>query len=257
MRWVAIACVLAGGAGCRQVLGLEPGVVIGPEDAASEDAEEVVPDMTPAGHDEDVDGRPDDQDNCPATPNPEQAASTADTVGDACDPRPTDLGDRILLFLPFSPAGRPVELENTIADYQEDFVELENREIRTADQVDNVVRVSADLALVSLSLVNASFEISIGARRCRIEQCAGTACIVASNGTTSTMTPLSSVTVDGTFTLTQLPTQLECTVSRAGQLPDSTVLASDPQNDRVRLRSDKATVRVKSLTVYVADPPSP
>ena len=44
------------------------------------------------GHDEDADGVPDACDNCPATPNPNQADTTEavpDGVGDACDPRPT------------------------------------------------------------------------------------------------------------------------------------------------------------------------
>jgi Thrombospondin type 3 repeat len=58
----------------------------------------------PGGHDEDGDGFGDVCDNCPTIPNSDQlnvgeinANKTADTLGDACDPRPAESGDRIAL----------------------------------------------------------------------------------------------------------------------------------------------------------------
>lgn len=73
MRWIAIACLLVPGAGCRQALGLESGVVIDtdgmmPDDATIDDAGDAG-DAGDAsmGHDEDGDGVPDLADNCPAT----------------------------------------------------------------------------------------------------------------------------------------------------------------------------------------------
>jgi hypothetical protein len=43
--------------------------------------------VAPCGQDSDGDGPGDDCDNCPNTPNPDQADSDDDTVGDACDPK--------------------------------------------------------------------------------------------------------------------------------------------------------------------------
>ena len=40
--------------------------------------------------DADFDGIPDAVDNCPTTPNPNQADADGDTIGDACDPFPLD-----------------------------------------------------------------------------------------------------------------------------------------------------------------------
>ena len=40
--------------------------------------------------DTDGDGVPDDQDNCPTTPNPDQVDTDGDGIGDACDPCPLD-----------------------------------------------------------------------------------------------------------------------------------------------------------------------
>lgn len=44
-----------------------------------------------AVQDTDGDGIPDDQDNCPDTPNPDQADSNANGIGDACEAMPGDL----------------------------------------------------------------------------------------------------------------------------------------------------------------------
>jgi hypothetical protein len=60
-------------------------------------------------HDEDNDGIVDTCDNCPTVANANQAdvgelnaGHTPDGVGDACDPRPTETGESILLFDPFT-----------------------------------------------------------------------------------------------------------------------------------------------------------
>jgi hypothetical protein len=60
-------------------------------------------------HDEDGDGVVDSCDNCPSVANANQAdlgelnaGGSPDGVGDACDPRPSNGGDSILLFDPFT-----------------------------------------------------------------------------------------------------------------------------------------------------------
>jgi hypothetical protein len=65
--------------------------------------------MGRATHDDDGDGIVDGCDNCPTVANADQAdlgeinaGATADGVGDACDPRPANGGDSILLFDPFT-----------------------------------------------------------------------------------------------------------------------------------------------------------
>src|SRR3954454_13194004 len=56
-------------------------------------------------HDEDRDGYGDLCDNCPSVANTSQAAAgDSDSVGDACDPRPTQPGDSIVYFEPFNRA---------------------------------------------------------------------------------------------------------------------------------------------------------
>ncbi len=72
-----VLCLL----GCNQIFGLKPTRVI---DAAPPPD---VPDAPRcAGQDEDGDGYPDLCDNCPSVPNPDQANSDGDDLGDACDP---------------------------------------------------------------------------------------------------------------------------------------------------------------------------
>jgi hypothetical protein len=53
---------------------------------------------SPIGHDEDHDGIPDDQDNCPHVPNVDQANADGDGVGDVCDPNPNDPREHIASF---------------------------------------------------------------------------------------------------------------------------------------------------------------
>ncbi len=61
-----------------------------------------------ATHDEDGDAIPDVCDNCPGVPNPAQGdvqeennGEVPDGVGDVCDPRPAQGGDRVVLFETF------------------------------------------------------------------------------------------------------------------------------------------------------------
>ncbi len=91
MRWLCIIVL----AGCGR-FGFDAGA-----DAQSGDASEPPPGCT--GPDEDGDGWPDACDNCVTVVNPQQAnrgeldaGTTSDSVGDACDPRPTITGDRVV-----------------------------------------------------------------------------------------------------------------------------------------------------------------
>ncbi len=255
MRWVAIACVLAGGAGCRQVLGLDEAIVLDKHDAPPPDlaADDDAPlDVPSNGHDEDGDGIPDDGDNCPSISNSDQAAT--DMVGTLCDPRP-ELGDRIALFLPFAPAGKPPELDNTSATFALDYVDLDDQEIRT--EANFVVRrVTIDLEVLSFSLTNAYVELSVGPRSCRLATCASaTGCIVASDGAMSTSTPLSQISTNGRMTLTQTGDELVCLAEPTGGSQTTSVLAvNNTASDRASVRANRAHAQVASLTVYVVGP---
>ena len=63
------------------------------------------PDVSLSGHDEDADGTDDAIDNCPMDLN-DGADADGDSVGDACDPRPT-AADRIRLFSSFANTSDP------------------------------------------------------------------------------------------------------------------------------------------------------
>jgi hypothetical protein len=74
-------------------------------DTITDDQDNCIFVPNPAQHDEDADGRGDVCDNCPGVANPDQtnvgeinAAQPADTLGDACDPRPAGAGDAIAYF---------------------------------------------------------------------------------------------------------------------------------------------------------------
>ncbi|MBA2543903.1 MAG: thrombospondin type 3 repeat-containing protein [Deltaproteobacteria bacterium] len=61
---------------------------------------EVVFDLEAPSHDEDLDGVPDGQDNCPTVSNEDQVddESEPDAVGDVCDPHPILGGDDVAFF---------------------------------------------------------------------------------------------------------------------------------------------------------------
>src|SRR6185312_15899950 len=85
VRWLAAVALLC--AGCDQLFGID-------HVPAASDAT----DCAAIGPDEDGDCVPDSVDNCPATPNADQAdvrETVPDGVGDACDPHPTQEGDTI------------------------------------------------------------------------------------------------------------------------------------------------------------------
>ena len=78
-------------------------------DGVFDDADNCIMAANASQHDEDADGYGDSCDNCPTLANTSQANSretaagaTADTVGDACDPRPTQGGESILYFETFA-----------------------------------------------------------------------------------------------------------------------------------------------------------
>jgi hypothetical protein len=77
-------------------------------DTVTDDVDNCISVINPGQHDEDTDGYGDVCDNCPTVLNTSQAntgeinaGQAADTVGDACDPRPTQAGESITYFEPF------------------------------------------------------------------------------------------------------------------------------------------------------------
>lgn len=60
--------------------------VCGDDESCDEETAMCVPSDGPVALDEDEDGVPDDEDNCPSTDNPEQEDLDRDELGDACDP---------------------------------------------------------------------------------------------------------------------------------------------------------------------------
>ena len=243
VRWLLVLLLSSG---CRQLLGLDEGVVV-------EDAPPVVDveiDMG-TGHDEDLDQVGDEQDNCPATVNTDQAM--VDDVGVACDPDPQTLGDRIALFLPFFPAGQPPVLTG-IGRFEDDYVSMvEQDEIRTLEAFESY-SVTADIERVSFVGTAASLELSIGVLTCRVETCGNSICLVADNGLVTSPVPLTMFAVDATLSLTQADGELECALTRGAGMPITTQLQGIGANERVRLKVEKATARIKNLTVYVVDP---
>lgn len=74
-------------------------------DTVFDDTDNCIMVGNPAQHDEDSDGYGDVCDNCPSLANTSQtnvlettAGAAADTVGDACDPRPAQPGESLLFF---------------------------------------------------------------------------------------------------------------------------------------------------------------
>lgn len=247
MRWLLVLLLTTG---CRQVLGIDEGAVV--EDATTSDSPFDSPaDVRLEGHDEDLDTIIDDTDNCPATPNTNQLI--IDTVGQACDPRPLTPGDRIALFVPFFPVGQVGTLVSASATYADDYIELDQGDIRTT-LVFTPVRVATDFTVISLTSPNASFELSVSSRACRLQQCGGTVCLIADIGTTTSMQPVSTNQVEGTLTLTQTTTELQCVLALVAQPPITVVLVQNGMGaNQVRAKADKATIRMRNLTVYVAD----
>lgn len=90
MRWVLLAL---GVTGCHLVFDREPSPAASPDADANADAagDGLLPQI-----DKDGDGVPDDVDNCPGISNNQAATTDSDLVGDACDPYPTQDGDRIV-----------------------------------------------------------------------------------------------------------------------------------------------------------------
>ena len=101
--------VVLGGTGCGrlgfdEIIDRSTDALVPPIDAA------LAPDAGPPacvlpGGDEDADGISNPCDNCPTIANPTQrnqgevdVAQLADGLGDACDPRPSESGDRIAFF---------------------------------------------------------------------------------------------------------------------------------------------------------------
>lgn len=199
--------------GCRGLLGIEepsaPGDAGAPDDSRADGAvvgTDAPTDVPAGGHDEDADAIPDAVDNCPATPNSNQAhAGDSDAVGDACDPRPTIAGDGFGLFLPFAPPGSQPALFGAPVAANDSVVLPAN----TAT-IGTFAATQAELRVTFSNLVtNPSFQFGIGGAACTLGggSCGGVSCLTATGSGGSTGT----TTVDGQQVIGQ---PLVLTISR-------------------------------------------
>jgi hypothetical protein len=127
----AAALVLGG---CNLVFGLDSPAG-GDPDAGGDDALDAT---ACVGHDEDADGVPDACDNCPHVSNPTQANvldQGGDDVGDACDPRPTTVGDVLLRFDSFELA--PADMTTEATSGAASFTVTGDRLVDTDSAVDD------------------------------------------------------------------------------------------------------------------------
>lgn len=229
MRWVAITSVLVGLVGCRQILGLEGGVV------------------ATVGHDEDLDGVDDGLDNCPADPNPAQT-TTEPGIGSVCDPHPEIDGDQVALFLSFFPDGQPDEVEDANIAYANDVATITNADIRTADSF-SATAVTAQLLFGSFVGAEAAAEIAVGNRVCRIASCGSRICVYADDGMATGSMMFTPSSIEISLALVQTDTMLACVLAPSVVV---TLPETDIASGRVRVGATAATMAVKNIAIYDA-----
>jgi hypothetical protein len=238
VRWLVL-CVLVLG-GCRQLLGIDDPSVAGAGDGG--------PDGTFNGHDEDGDGVADLIDNCPSVPNTDQRLGDA-KLGEACDPRPTTIGDRIAMFVPFYPMGPVAGLQvDSNAVFEIDHVRIMGQQLQTmADFLPT--RISVRVQLLAFLPPSAALSIEIGQHKCSIEGCSGSGnlCLVARTSGVTSETDL-PFTVPDMLEMNQSAGELICNVGAIEA--KATALAS--QQNRIKVRTLSATVQIEALTIYDA-----
>jgi len=227
VRWVAITCALVGLGGCRQILGIEDGVV------------------AVVGHDEDLDGVDDGLDNCPADPNPAQT-TTESGIGSVCDPHPETDGDQVALFLSFYPDGQPDEVEDANIGYASDMATITNAEIRTDDSF-AASAVTAQLVFGSFVGAEAAAEIAVGDRACRIASCGSRICVYADDGMATGSMAFTPGSIEVSLALVQTDTMLACVLAPSVVV---TLPETDIVSDRVRVGATAATMSVKNIAIY-------
>lgn len=227
MRWVAITCVLVGVVGCRQILGIEDGVIAA------------------VGHDEDLDGVDDGLDNCPADSNPAQTA-TEPGIGSVCDPHPEVDGDQVALFLSFYPDGRPDGVEDASIAYGSDMATIMNAEIRTADSF-AASAVTAQLVFGTFIGADAAAEIAVGDRVCRIASCGSRICVYADDGMATGSMMFTPSSIEISLALVQTDTMLACVLAPSVVI---TLPETDIVSGRVRVGATAATMAVKNIAIY-------
>lgn len=227
MRWVAITCVLVGVVGCRQILGIEDGVI------------------AVVGHDEDLDGVDDGLDNCPADSNPAQTA-TEPGIGSVCDPHPEVDGDQVALFLSFFPDGQPDGVEDASITYGSDMATIMNAEIRTADSF-AASAVTAQLVFGTFIGADAAAEIAVGDRVCRIASCGSRICVYADDGMATGSMTFTPGSIEISLALVQTDTMLACVLAPSVVV---TLPETDIASGRVRVAAASATMAVKNIAIY-------
>lgn len=134
-------------------------------DGTDDDVDNCTTIENPTQHDEDSDGYGDDCDNCPSYPNTSQAnagetnaGAAADTVGDACDPRPDRPGESILYFDTFTGGALSEDWSVISGTWALGGDDAAQSELVSDDRIHNLAAVAVADYIVESTFTWASFD---------------------------------------------------------------------------------------------------
>lgn len=134
-------------------------------DGVDDDVDNCIAAQNPAQHDEDSDGYGDDCDNCPSYPNTSQAntgeiaaGAAADSVGDACDPRPDRSGESILYFDTFTGTTLSADWTVISGTWTVDGDQAAQADLISDERIHNTAAVSSANYIVEATFTWATFD---------------------------------------------------------------------------------------------------